>query len=292
MASMSTEDVTLLSGEKGPEGERVKLVRIKRKRDVNTPEEIYVQASSTENEKRGGSHELTDYMKSLELSNEGNVSRSKRIKRFNRLATMTASELSAASKHELETLLRQPLMQSKDGQKRKISEEHCREFHFEQYRNVRGRTMFESTENEPDPLKSFGTVYDVICSESMQGKGEALPSNGAFMGRRTDTAALECRESDSGEYVYDLYIVDDAELVSFEGLSQPILHLDDGHIFMHEMSDKEDSDYDTEDSNAEGFYTNDYPEDEEWSFGSQSSSSSHSCDHLGSESDGLSEDYY
>jgi len=245
------------------------------------------------NEKDGGSHELDDYMKSLELSNEATASRSKRIKRFNRLATMTASELSAASKRDLETILRQPLMQSKENQKRKVSENDFSEFHFEQYRNVRGRNMFESTENEPDPLKSFGTVYDVICSGSMRGSGEILPSNGSYMEKRTNNTALECRESDAGEYVYDLYIVDDAELVSFESLSQPILHLDDDHIFMHEMSDKEDSNYDTEDSNAEGFYRNDYPEDEVWSFGDQSTSTSgHSFDHFDSESDGSLEDSF
>jgi hypothetical protein len=37
---MSTEDAKLLSGGEGLEGKRVKLVRIKRKRDINTPEEI------------------------------------------------------------------------------------------------------------------------------------------------------------------------------------------------------------------------------------------------------------
>lgn len=242
------------------------------------------------NEKHGGSHELTDYMENLELSNEVNVSRSKRIKRFNRLATMTASELSAASKDDLETLLRQPLTQTKDSQKRKVPEMNTSEFYFEQYRNVRGRTMFESTEHEPDPLKSFGTVYDVICSENIRGKGEAQYSDGSFLGRSTNNAGQECNGSDAGEYVYDLYVVDDAELASFESLSQPILHLDDGHIFMHEMSDKEDSDYDTEDSNAEGFYRNDYPEDEEWSqFGSHSGSS---FGNSNSETDGFSEEYY
>ena len=242
------------------------------------------------NEKHGDSREIEDYMKDLELSNEVNASSSKRIKRFNRLVTMTASELSAASKHDLETLLRQPLTQTKDGQKRKVPEKDTSEFYFEQYRNVRGRTMFESTEHEPDPLKSFGTVYDVVCSENIRGKGEIVSSNGSSIARRTNNAGLECKESDAGEYVYDLYIVDDAELVSFESLSQPILHLDDGHIFMHEMSDKEDSDYDTEDSNAEGFYRNDYPEDEEWSqFGSRSDSSFSNAD---SDTDGFSEEYY
>lgn len=156
----------------------------------------------------------------------------KRPRTYRKMVTMTAEELGSASDVYLESMFTGSCTAEKAADEAEL--QHA---YYDVVKRKRGRTAFEETESLPDPLRAFGKVCDVEC--------------------RYD-------EEEEEEYVYDLYIArDDADDNARE--HQPYFSIyDDDFHFPEEDIDHEDSFDDTEDSNAEGYYGNDYP-DEGWS---------------------------
>ena len=173
---------------------------------------------------------------------------------------------------------------------------------YQQIRRKRGLTNFEVTESAPDPLRGVADhLYDVVAVPA-QAKVEG--NNGSAPTGAEDTAMFcnflpMVREYLDGtpvadtemEYVYDVYIeeqeeeggegggVDDTDENTKEKEAwelhrrgaAPIVHiLDDGTWVVEVASDQEDSmgggGGESEDSNAEDYYANDYPDEGEgWS---------------------------
>lgn len=174
---------------------------------------------------------------------------------------------------------------------------------YQQIRRKRGLTNFEVTESAPDPLRGVADhLYDVVAVPA-QAKVEG--NNGSAPTGAEDTAMFcnflpMVREYLDGtpvadtemEYVYDVYIEEQEEEEGGEGGgvddtdentkekeawelhrrgAAPIVHiLDDGTWVVEVASDQEDSmgggGGESEDSNAEDYYANDYPDEGEgWS---------------------------
>lgn len=193
----------------------------------------------------------------------------KKPKRFCRVATLTANELIGTPQEELEQLLRSSHSgeSTEAGGKRKEREQDKMYLQYEQIRIRKGKTLFEATESRPDPLKCMGTVvYDMVCRDQSQAHHEELPPE---LPSQPQPEVLQNEGTDmTTDYVYDLYVVDDAfDMWKEEHHLHPrILHIyDDGdYLVQDETSDKTDSDEDSEDSNAEGYFLNDYPDEDEW----------------------------
>lgn len=243
------------------EGRRSQLqvIRLKRKRAIQAPSslcthgiKITMYGHMSHNvldpvDVQEGGREDVDL---ASLSLEEDTGR-KRPRTYRKMATMTAEELGSVSQVYLESLfavsgVKEPGKVEKTGEDTEL-------YHasFDVVTKKRGRTAFEEAEMLPDPLRALGKVCDVECSERSQ----------------------DAEKED--DYVYDLYIARDDATDAEE--HQPYFYIyDDDFYAPEEDMDHEDSFDDTEDSNAEGYYGNDYP-DEGWS---------------SEPSDGYSEDYY
>eukprot|EP00889_Picochlorum_renovo_P001410 jgi/Picre1/28440/NNA_003844.t1 len=223
-----------------PTGEgrsQLQVIRLKRKRAIQAPSSLYVQ--------EGGRDDVDLASLSLEDSDR------KRPRTYRKMATMTAEELGSASHMYLESLFAVSGVEEPGKIEKTAEDTELYHASFDVVTKKRGRTAFEDAEMLPDPLRALGKVCDVECSERSQ----------------------DAEKED--DYVYDLYIArDDTTDV---GEHQPYFYIyDDDFYAPEEDMDHEDSFDDTEDSNAEGYYGNDYP-DEGWS---------------SEPSEGYSEDYY
>lgn len=174
---------------------------------------------------------------------------------------------------------------------------------YEQFRRRKGgATLFQQTEGAAiDPLSYIADIlYDVIChdDDSSQNKKKAkiskqeqedldtkfLPLLGEVLrqqeGRGADVLDNDNDNDDTIEYVYDLYAEvaqtdtatknDDEEAaywaeLAASGTAPVVSILHDDEWLVMEADDGDDSceDAGDEDSNAEGYYANDYP-DEDW----------------------------
>ncbi len=174
---------------------------------------------------------------SLSLDETG---RKKRPRTYQKITTMTAEELGSASQVYLESLFAVSAVVESGKVEKTGQDTALYNGSYDVVTKKRGRTAFEEAEMLPDPLRALGKICDVECSEKSQD--------------------LE-KEDD---YVYDLYVARD-DIPDAEEELQPYFYIydDDFHVPEEDM-DHEDSFDDTEDSNAEGYYGNDYP-DEGWS---------------------------
>lgn len=209
---------------------------------------VDVQASSLD----AGTDGETSLSKALDKIKLEDISRH-RPRKFHRMVTMTARELTSPAV-DLKSMLQQ-----REGRdvpaKRKQRSDDVNILKFEQIRSRKGKTGFEETESLLDPLRGIGTVFDVVCREE-DGPHKGVP------------LVTEIPDARGDDYVYDIYIAEGEESDFDVGENWPVLNLvnDASWLVPEEASDKEDSDEDSEDSNAEGFYANDYPdEDASWS---------------------------
>lgn len=229
-----------------------------------------------------------------------------KLQRFSRLTTLTAAELARTAPEQLEQLLaaqRANPQSRKRELESPAAAENSRPalperpqgeaVRYEQVRRRRGLTNFEVTEGAPDPLKNIGAVYDIVHLDpapAISPEDNALLCNYLPMVREylhsTDGArtgpgttnndiseATEGMEEDG--YVYDLYVeagadsdeVSDSWMELHRKGAAPTVHIvDDDTWLVLEASDEEDSDAESEDSNAEGYFANDYPDEgEAWS---------------------------
>lgn len=165
-----------------------------------------------------------------------------RPKKYCRMVSMTLSEMTEMVVSSPETFEKQLMSGVKSGAE--TVQGGGEKIQYSVTNRKRGRTGLdtESLLDREDPLKRMGVyrICDIECS-------------------------VAGGEPDShGEDMYDLYIQKDGDPDdSDEG--QQVLYLRNDDFFVpEECFDDADSFDDTEDSNAEGYYGNDYPDDDIW----------------------------
>lgn len=206
-------------------------------------------------------------------------------KRFRKMATMTAEQLENASPNELHRMLavtppsvsESPTTRTEDPRPIKKQAQYAQVFH-------KGPTSYGSDHEATtgtmaaDPLRRVcRSLYDVVCQEidadvePCSSDYEQIACNDAPMVREYFPKFPEEENEENMEddgYVYDLYIEagGSEQENNWMELHQrghaPIVYIvDDNTWLVQEASDAEDSAVDSEDSNAEGFYANDYPDE-------------------------------
>jgi hypothetical protein len=224
----------------------LRVVRVKRKRDVEAPDDLIVEGLAAPAAKRL-LHEALSGLGLAPGASAGAEAAAAPAARFRRVSTLSAAQLGGLSAEALDALLRA-------GRKRGAGSDDAaappqpaarrKAARYEQVRRVRGLTLFERTEAAPDPLRAARGVYDVVA----HGAEEAPPapasptaaaaaaaeeallcnympmvreylaasggggSGGGGSAARSTAAATGATEADEGaeggdgDYVYDLYV--------------------------------------------------------------------------------------
>ena len=184
---------------------------------------------------------------------------------YSRVATLSASQLTLLSAKDIKTILQTPsdyLPLVDRGEQLASPGTHSsitQGTSYEQFhpKAKGGATLFQQTEGaERDPFQDVATtVYDVIYRSTSPPPEKDKPCD---------------KEEDVIDYVYDIYREEKAsrEEAFWEQGSAPsmpvITIVDDDHWLVVEAEDEADSNEEySEDSNAEGYYANDYPDEED-----------------------------
>lgn len=180
----------------------------------------------------------------------------KRPKKYCRMLSMTLKEMAAlvtSCPTEFEKQLMGITEEDNIQKERRGNDVRLEKGEHVQYsvtRRKRGRTGLDMNEllDEEDPLKRMGLFR--ICDIECKFSGDIDKEN-------DDDAKTED--------VFDLYIQKDSHDDDSDVLEEhQIIYVRDEDFFVpDECFDAEDSFEDTEDSNAEGYYGNDYPDDED-----------------------------
>lgn len=275
-----------------------KVVRVKRKREADAPQDLVVYDHNEQ--RRHISSALTDGLSRLDLSagsckrglaqldTEPNASHLPNAmhKRFKKLATMSGGEMKNVSSQEMQNLLNQsPHPPPADDKGSKLGASPLRS-HLHQnarYEQVRPRhdginanqvktlNKCSAEDKESDPLAKIAVLYDVIRVE-MDGSGdESLkPEKNSNARKKANLNHGGSGEDSEEDYVYDIYVEAeddpssnlDAWFELHDRGHAPVVHiLQDDLWVVEEAYDGEESADDTEDSNAEDYYANDYPEE-------------------------------
>jgi hypothetical protein len=218
----------------------LRVVRVKRKRDVEAPDDLVVEGLAAPAAKRP----LHEALSGLGLApGAGGAAEAAAAPpaRFRRVSTLSAAQLGGLSAEALDALLRAGRKRGADGGAPPPPQQPARRkaARYEQVRRVRGLTLFERTEAAPDPLRAARGVYDVVA----HGAEEASPapasptaaaaaaaeeallcnylpmvreylaaSGGGVSAARSAAAAAAAASADEGaeggdgDYVYDLYV--------------------------------------------------------------------------------------
>ena len=274
-----------------------KVVRVKRKREAEAPQDLVVYDHN--DQRKNLSSTLTDGLSKLNLSGAsckrglahleadlipGHVPDVPH-KRYKRLATMSGGEIKRATSQELENLLNQsagpesiselgvaPLPSPSPShpllhQNARYEQVRARNGGSKQGSGIVNKNFIE------DPLAKIAILYDVIRVETpfVTGSGDDQDLN-LETDRNTpeiDAKQEICEEEAEEDYVYDIYIEAEEEGSSVDAWFDlharghaPVVHiLQDDLWVVEEAYDGEESEDDTEDSNAEDYYANDYPEE-------------------------------
>ncbi|XP_017056646.2 LOW QUALITY PROTEIN: probable RNA polymerase II nuclear localization protein SLC7A6OS [Drosophila ficusphila] len=126
-------------------------------------------------------------------------------------------------------------------------------------------TEAESSENQNQEARSHITIVDIESQQQQQQSGAQNPDN-------QDPQQLiepnhdqqQPADSDVG-YVYDLYVPENEMQAAYVDMMDDnyLRVIPVGEIVLEDCYNDQDEDYDSEDSNQENYFTNDYPDDEE-----------------------------
>ncbi|KAH8282460.1 hypothetical protein KR054_007812 [Drosophila jambulina] len=126
----------------------------------------------------------------------------------------------------------------------------------------------ESHQNqESQPSKSHITIVDI----ESQSQHRAETESSANQEEHHSEAAPDQQPADSDiGYVYDLYVPENEMQAAYVDMMDDnyLRVIPVGEIVLEDCYNDQDEDYDSEDSNQENYYTNDYPDDEEAAMGS------------------------
>ncbi|KAH8245401.1 hypothetical protein KR032_009800 [Drosophila birchii] len=129
----------------------------------------------------------------------------------------------------------------------------------------------EGQNQESQPSKSHITIVDIESQSQQPQRSETGSSGNQEEQHRDSDAALEQQPADSDiGYVYDLYVPENEMQAAYVDMMDDnyLRVIPVGEIVLEDCYNDQDEDYDSEDSNQENYYTNDYPDDEETAMGS------------------------
>ncbi|XP_052851840.1 LOW QUALITY PROTEIN: uncharacterized protein LOC128261930 [Drosophila gunungcola] len=131
--------------------------------------------------------------------------------------------------------------------------------------NANEATCSEDQNQEPQPSKRHITIVDI---ESQQQQQQSGSENATVQDRQLDIETSHDQQqpadSDVG-YVYDLYVPENEMQAAYVDMMDDnyLRVIPVGEIVLEDCYNDQDEDYDSEDSNQENYFTNDYPDDEE-----------------------------
>nr|XP_016945807.1 probable RNA polymerase II nuclear localization protein SLC7A6OS isoform X2 [Drosophila suzukii] len=126
-------------------------------------------------------------------------------------------------------------------------------------------TETESPENQNPETRSQITIVDI---ESQQQQPQSGAENPATLDQQNDIEhnhdQQQPADSDVG-YVYDLYVPENEMQAAYVDMMDDnyLRVIPVGEIVLEDCYNDQEEDYDSEDSNQENYFTNDYPDDEE-----------------------------
>lgn len=228
---------------------------------------------------------------------EAEAAAAPRPKRFRKLATMTAVEMLETGPDKLKEILSAAPGSGGAPSAAAPAAATVAASRYEQIRRRGGLTNFEVTEAASDPLRDVSGLCDVVRMDA-EGPGATTAA-----GLAPEESALLCNflpmvreyldeeaakhgadsagDMDADGYVYDLYVeASAADTEGDEGWHElhargqaPVVHIVSDDVWLvEEASDADDSGDGSEDSNAEDYFGNDYPEEGAWDSDSSASS--------------------
>ncbi|KAH8381165.1 hypothetical protein KR200_006858 [Drosophila serrata] len=129
----------------------------------------------------------------------------------------------------------------------------------------------EGQNQESQPSKNQITIVDIESQSPQLQRSETGSSANQEEQHRDSDATLDQQPADSDiGYVYDLYVPENEMQAAYVDMMDDnyLRVIPVGEIVLEDCYNDQDEDYDSEDSNQENYYTNDYPDDEEAAMGS------------------------
>ncbi|KAH8255589.1 hypothetical protein KR038_006839 [Drosophila bunnanda] len=194
-----------------------------------------------------------------------------------------AARLNKASAHELvqrqrstDATIATALRRERQRQK---AQENAREERFRVVNCLRSAFQDDATaiatpegqNQESQPSKNHITIVDIESQTQQLHRSETGSSANQEEQHRDSDAALDQQPADSDiGYVYDLYVPENEMQAAYVDMMDDnyLRVIPVGEIVLEDCYNDQDEDYDSEDSNQENYYTNDYPDDEEAGMGS------------------------
>ncbi|KAH8334558.1 hypothetical protein KR059_011481 [Drosophila kikkawai] len=127
----------------------------------------------------------------------------------------------------------------------------------------------EGQNQETQPSQSHITIVDIESQSQQLHRSETENSTNPEEPHSEATVDQQPADSDIG-YVYDLYVPENEMQAAYVDMMDDnyLRVIPVGEIVLEDCYNDQDEDYDSEDSNQENYYTNDYPDDEEAAMGS------------------------